>query len=607
MKPVILAMAARQMSLANRVASAIDGEVRCYRPRADERASNTFDDVTEVLRDAFASGRPIVAIMAAGIVVRALAPSLADKRLEPPVIVLSEDGAHAVPLLGGHRGANELARQIAGAIEGAAAITTAGDIALGLALDEPPKGYVLASGDAKRAMAAMLDGANVAVDDGLPWAHGLRGPIRADKPTVRLILANEARPEAREGELIYRAEHYALGIGCERGASSAELADLVARTLDEANVPGDAVAVLASIDLKADEAALHELSARMDRPMRFVDAEALAREEHRLETPSEVVRAEIGIAGVAEAAALHAAGPDGALAIPKRKSRRCTVALARAPRPIDARSVGRARGHLAVVGIGPGGTGWRAPAAGDAISAADHAVGYSLYLDLCADLIRGERHDYPLGAEEARVREAIRLAASGASVALVCSGDPGIYAMAALVFEVLDRGDCSPAERRIDVTVVPGISALQGAAARVGAPLGHDFCAISLSDLLTPWNVIERRIAAAGEADFVIAFYNPVSRRRTRQLAIAREILLRSRSRATPVVLASNIARADEAIRVVRLGDLRVEDVDMLTTVIVGSSQTTTMERGDGTVRAYTPRGYAAKAGSGIGAEAVAV
>jgi cobalt-precorrin 5A hydrolase/precorrin-3B C17-methyltransferase len=167
--------------------------------------------------------------------------------------------------------------------------------------------------------------------------------------------------------------------------------------------------------------------------------------------------------------------------------------------------------------------------------------------------------------------------------------------MAALVFELLDR-EPRPEWRRPEIAVVPGISALQAAAARAGAPLGHDFCAISLSDLLTPWAVIEKRLRAAAEGDFVVALYNPVSRRRTTQLVRAVEILRGRRAGETPVVLARNLGRPGEEVTVIRLDELTPEKVDMLTLVLVGSSETRRIERGDGGAWVYTPRGYAAKA-----------
>jgi cobalt-precorrin 5A hydrolase/precorrin-3B C17-methyltransferase len=332
-------------------------------------------------------------------------------------------------------------------------------------------------------------------------------------------------------------------------------------------------------------------------PARFFPATRLEAETPRLANPSEPVFREVGCHGVAEGAALAAAGPGGALMVPKAKAARVTCAIARAPGPVDPRAIGQGRGSLAVVGIGPGHAAWRAPEAEAAIRAASDLVGYRRYLDLLGPLAAGKAcHAYGLGEEEARVRAALDLAAQGRDVALVCSGDPGIYALAALVFELLERAE-SPAWRRPEVTVVPGISALQAAAARAGAPLGHDFCAISLSDLLTPWPVIERRLSAAAEGDFVVALYNPVSTRRRTQLAEAVAILGGHRPAETPVVLARNLGREGEAVTVLRLDELAPDKVDMLTVVLIGSSATRRLARGEGGAWVYTPRGYGAKAG----------
>ena len=220
-------------------------------------------------------------------------------------------------------------------------------------------------------------------------------------------------------------------------------------------------------------------------------------------------------------------------------------------------------------------------------------VGYSLYLDLAEDRRNGQtRHDFPLGDEEKRCRHAIELAKQGKQVALVCSGDPAIFAMAALVYELIDR---EPS--RIAVTVHPGVSAFQMASARAGALIGHDFCCISLSDLLTPWETIIQRVTAAAEGDFVISFYNPRSLKRTDQIVKAFDILRPHRKPETPVVLASNLGRPTEQVRIIRFDQFRPEDVDMLTIVMVGSSQSRAILRGDGRTYAYTPRGYAKKMG----------
>jgi cobalt-precorrin 5A hydrolase/precorrin-3B C17-methyltransferase len=233
------------------------------------------------------------------------------------------------------------------------------------------------------------------------------------------------------------------------------------------------------------------------------------------------------------------------------------------------------------------------------VADAQELVGYGLYIDLLGPLAVGKaRSDFPLGGEEARCRYALEQAGLGKNVALVCSGDAGIYAMGALVFELLDRGPdqlgVSDAARRVEVVCSPGVSALQGAAARAGAPLGHDFCTISLSDLLTPRDDILRRLKAAAEGDFVIAFYNPVSKTRRTLLAEARDILLQHRPEDTPVLLASSLGRPEEHICYRRLADLQVDEVDMLTVVLVGSSNSRLAQLGEGP-RMFTPRGYARK------------
>ena len=597
MRPVVLAMNDRQVPLANEIANEIDADVKVFAPRAGDHA-RTYGNVIDELRECFRSHQPIVAIMAAGIIIRALAEVLTNKKDEPPVIAVSNDGRSIVPLLGGHRGANALAQLIAGACGGCPAITTAGEIAIGVALDDPPNGYSLAAGDPKAVMASVVAGGMADVDPALPWAAALNGA--PSEARLRLRVDDRAEVAAAEGELVYRAERYAIGVGCERGASAEELSGLAHQVLREHDISPECVAVIASADLKTDEPAVHALARSLNRPARFLDLAELQREEHRLATPSEIVRGEVGVAGVAEAACLAAAGEAGELIVPKRKSQRCTVAISRSSTIIDPTTVGRARGRLSLVGLGPGATELRSSDAERTVREARHVVGYTLYLDLCDDIRRGERHDFPLGGEEDRVRESIRLAGEGNDVALVCSGDPGIYAMAALVYEVLDHGGCTDAEKRIAVRVVPGISALQGASALVGAPLGHDFCAISLSDLLTPWSVIERRVRSAAEGDFVVAFYNPVSRRRRTQLEAAKHLLLQKRRGDTPVVLATNISRGAEAVSITTLTELDVDQVDMLTTVLVGSSQTRVFTRGDGTRCVYTPRGYSAKGGSRI-------
>lgn len=581
------------MDTARRIAAAVAGaEIHGLARRVPD-ADIAFDDTGEHLRRLFAAGTPIVGICASGILIRLLASCLTDKTAEPPVIAVAEDGSAVVPLVGGHHGANDLAVTIAALFGIAAAITTAGDVRFGMALDNPPIGWTLANPEHVKLFSAdLLAGETVRLDDSVP-------PFLADTDIPRDlggILRITATSQSQPGDarhLVYHPAKIAIGVGCERGADPAELNELVASALATGGIAPAAVAGLYSLDLKADEPAVHAAAAALGVEARFFDASTLEAEAPRLKNPSEIVFREVGCHGVAEGAALAAAGPDGELVVAKTKSARATCAIAIAPMPIE--STGCPQGQLLIVGTGPGSDGWMTAEAESAVAAATDLVGYTLYLDILAARADGKiRHDYPLGEEIDRVRAALNIAATGKTVALVSSGDPGIYAMATLAFELLETGDRSD-WRRVAVQVCPGISALQAAAARSGAPLGHDFCTISLSDLLTPWDAIERRLRAAAHGDFVVAFYNPVSRRRTWQLGKAREILLAARPESTPVVIARNLGRDGEQVRIVTLGTLDPADIDMLTVVLVGSSETRAVARGDGRHWVYTPRGYAGK------------
>ncbi len=249
-------------------------------------------------------------------------------------------------------------------------------------------------------------------------------------------------------------------------------------------------------------------------------------------------------------------------------------------------------GSLTVVGLGPGDARWLTPEADAALAAADALFGYGAYLDRAPVREGQSRHPSDNRQEALRARAALERAGAGSKVALVCGGDPGVFAMAAAVCEQIEAGP--PAWRTLDVEIVPGVTAMLAVAARVGAPLGHDFCALSLSDNLKPWPVIERRLDAAAQAGFVIALYNPVSQARQWQLAAAFERLRRYLPATTPVVFGRAVGRIDEAIAVATLQSVDASGADMATLVIVGSAETRLVPRPGHTPLVYTPRSASA-------------
>ena len=249
-------------------------------------------------------------------------------------------------------------------------------------------------------------------------------------------------------------------------------------------------------------------------------------------------------------------------------------------------------GRLAVVGLGPGDVRWLTPEADAALAAADALFGYGPYLDRVPVRDGQSRHPSDNREEALRARDALETAAAGTNVALVSGGDPGVFAMAAAVCEQIESGPA--AWRGLDLEIVPGITAMLAVAAHVGAPLGHDFCALSLSDNLKPWPVIERRLDAAAQAGFVIALYNPISRARPWQLTAALERLRRHLPATTPTVFGRAVGRADETIAVTTLQAADPAGADMATLVIVGSAETRLVPRPGHAPLVYTPRSASA-------------
>lgn len=592
--PAIIVLSKRGEATAKRLQAAMNGaEIHALADRAS--GDIAFLKTGDHLQALFKQGRPLIGLCSSGILIRCLNGLLDSKWSEPPVIAIAEDGSTVVPLLGGHHGANDLARILAKTLDTSAAITTSGDVHFGIALDQPPQGYHLSNPeDAKSFMAKVLAGESIHLTGIAEWLTKSALPIHSDGSLKISITSDPIK--GGENHLVYHPKTLVLGMGCERGARPDEAIELATRMLTDAGASPHSLAGVASIDIKSDETALHAVAHHFNIPATFFSKAALIDQEHRLENPSKVVKAEVGVAGVAEGAALAAVGLSGQLRLAKQKTARVTAALGQATSPKEIK-LGQSRGRVFIVGVGPGNIAWRSGETAQLLRQASDWVGYDLYLDLIQDLKQAQQeHRFPLGAEEKRVRHAMELAGEGKNVAVVCSGDPGIYAMATLAYELIDKGAAegplSDSAQRVEVIVSPGISAFQAAAARMGAPIGHDFCCISLSDLLTPRGDIIKRLHAAASGDFVIAFYNPRSKRRVTLLDEAFDILRASRPKDTPVILATDLGRPAEHVRIFTLDTVNSEDVDMLTLVMVGSSNSKTVKTGDGKTWVYTPRGY---------------
>ncbi|WP_030985720.1 precorrin-3B C(17)-methyltransferase [Streptomyces sp. NRRL WC-3744] len=521
--------------------------------------------VGEAVRAAFAECEQLVCFLATGAVVRLLAPLLSGKAADPGVVCVDEGGRFAVSLLGGHGGgANALAREV-GEVLGAEPVVTTATDAVGLpgldTLGLPYEGSVAA------VSRALLDGEPVALEAEVAWPLP---PLPVAPQGSYTIRVTDRAVAPGEREVLLRPPSLVVGVGASKGAPVEEVLGLVEEALRDAGLSPRSLAELATVDAKAQEPGIVAAAERLGVPLVTYSAEELAAVE--VPNPSDAPLAAVGTPSVAEAAALVRGGE---LLVPKKKSAgqpaMATCAVVRRP----------ARGRLAVVGLGPGARDLLTPRAAAELRRASVLVGLDQYVDQIRDLLRpGTRVlESGLGAEEERARTAVAQARKGHAVALIGSGDAGVYAMASPAL--------AEASDDIDVVGVPGVTAALAAGAILGAPLGHDHVSISLSDLHTPWEVIERRVRAAAESDLVVTFYNPRSRGRDWQLPKALSILAGHREPTTPVGVVRNASRPDESGRVTTLAALDPATVDMMTVVTVGNTATRRIAG-----RMVTPRGY---------------
>jgi cobalt-precorrin 5A hydrolase/precorrin-3B C17-methyltransferase len=529
-------------------------------------------DLAATVANAWRDVDGFVLCCAVGLAVRVIAPLLGDKHSDPAVVCVDDASRFVVTVVGGHAGGgNDLAREVAALLGATPVITTATDATGMPGLDDLP-GFAV-DGDVAGVTRAWLDGRIPGVVNERDWplppvlaAETIRG--RAKSSPERVVVSDEVVP-VEHGVVVLRPPSLVAGVGASTGVPADELDALLDSALRDAGLARSSVAAIATIDRKAEEPAI----AALGLPVTSFGAGALA--AVTVPSPSEIVERTVGTPSVAEAAALLAAGPGAELVVGKRVSPHATVAIARRRTP---------PGHLAVVGLGPGAVAQRTPEATAAVRHADVVVGYAPYIEQCADLLSPAQLvvPSPIGAETDRCLSAVDHARAGRRVAMVCSGDPGVFAMASLALEL------APADGDPPITVVPGVTAALAAAALLGAPLGHDHASISLSDLLTPWDVIERRLRAVAEADLVAALYNPRSARRTHQLEAAVALFLEHRSPGTPVGVVTDAGRPAQRVVRTTLSELDPTIVTMVSIVIVGSRRTR-WHAG----RMVTPRGYA--------------
>ncbi|MBT9235157.1 precorrin-3B C(17)-methyltransferase [Pseudomonas sp. MG-2] len=519
-----------------------------------EGADLCYTAFGDTLRELYQQNTPIIALCAAGIVIRSLASLLSEKGVEPPVLAVAEDGSAVVPLLGGLGGVNVIARQIAEALGVAAAITTSGELRFGTCLLNPPQGYALGDIEqGKRFVSDLLAGEAVRIEGDAPWLQQAQLPAsEAARRTIHV--GHQARPASRD-ELLIHPRSVVVGVA---GGSLAS----IRAALQQAGIAEPAVACLLADEQAMADGALHEAAQALGVALRFA-------------------------AKVHDVAGMVAAALPAAQLIEV-----ADIVIAVAPAPVEVMQVGRRRGRLAVIGLGPGAAELMVPAVKAELARAEDVLGYETYVRM-AGPFRDDQvlHCTDNREEMQRARHAFELAAQGRSVVVVSSGDPGVFAMAAAVLEALHESS-DPAWHRVDLEILPGVSASLATAAQAGAPLGHDFCVMSLSDNLKPWSIIEKRLDLAAQADLVLAFYNPISKARPHQLGVALEVVRRHREGNTPVVLGRDIGRPGQTLNVVTLAELLPEMVDMRTMVLVGSSTTCVFPRLSGGVWAYTPRWY---------------
>ncbi|MBO4458212.1 MAG: precorrin-3B C(17)-methyltransferase [Butyrivibrio sp.] len=539
----------------------------------------------DFVKENFDRGNVLIFIGATAIAVRAIAPYIEDKTEDPAVIVIDERGMNVIPVLSGHiGGANKEARMIANLLGATAVITTATDIGGEFAVDVYASEKDFAISDMKKAKEftsrLLKEGkAFYYVDEELAdmictdtgYENIVRVPDIKDIEGKNSFVISCRDDEVHNAYLKLIPRCVVAGMGCKKGTDGEALYSFCLEKLKENGIDKNAVKVIASVSIKKDEEGLKYVADKLDAYFVTFESEDLMAIEGDFES-SEFAREITGCDNVCERA-VAASGAEKIL-VHKTKGTGMTFA-AGIMREFK-------RGKLKIVGIGPGNYENMTIRAADALSRSDVIAGYTVYCELVRPYYKDKEYiSTPMMGEEKRVEMALAEAAKGKEVSLICSGDAGVYGMAGLAY--LKGCDFD----MVDIEVIPGVTAALSGAALLGAPLIHDFCLISMSDRLTPIEVIEKRLRNAASADMAIVIYNPESKGRKGYLAHACDILMEIISPDTVCGIANNIGREKEGCRIMTLAELKSADADMFSTVFIGNSTTRNIDE-----KMVTQRGY---------------
>ena len=554
-------------------------------PNLDDSIVKT--DINRFLKENWRNIDLFIFVGSISIAIRLIAKLLVSKDKDPGVIVIDKKGSKIIPLIGIHQtDACTTAVKLANLFDGEVVMTNNSKYEKMLNLDSFGKNW----GWNRSGL----------IND---WSNLVIKSINKEKIFVKQSLGNKLWKQSESGKKLncifekdkvekeentvfistknfHRTAWHPpilwIGVGCERNTSAKFIEDCIKVLFQKYELSPYSIAGLATVDIKRDEKALLEIKNRENWPIKFFSKNELLQVE--IPNPSKIVFDEIGSFSVAEASSLLACGECGSLIVEKnifkdkdssgKSLGAVTLAIAESKKQFAP-----SKGFIHVIGSGPGDLSFLTAESKAALSECSVLIGYKMYLDLLAPLLRHDqmRINSELTKEKERCLEAISLAEQGIKVALVSSGDSGIYGMAGLLVELIQKIDIS---LRPSFLIHPGISSFQLAASLAGAPLMNDFCAISLSDKLTPWEVIEKRINGALVGDFVVAIFNPRSNQRDWQLRKTIDLFLQIRSKNTPVLVARQVGRDKQEKRFFHLDEIPINEIDMLSIIIIGNSST---------------------------------